>query len=532
MDINQTPRIQVIDSIESQQKISLSSIEKTLTTTQETLIHGDKFTGKPGTQIFTDESYVVKLHSELEFKAMDAVRWIEKKLENERQYHIYVPSKTWFVLEFEDRSVIANITPVLLPLHQAEKKFSSDAFLEKLQKMFDTYLRIAAEFHKLLDGGLSNFALDEQDQLYYLDDDIYEWDKFTAFCTQTGVLIRQLDGINSDQWKALGHFCHDCILEHFKDRHQLTIAYEQFREVFMSNDEQKASLQAFVEGFYYSGNKDRSIKVLSRVVKTDSLTEPEARAPEVVPVQHDAQRFAVMADIHANLPALEAVLAELEKQQINSGIILGDVVGYGPHPDECIELLKQKNFTVVKGNHDHAVANGIFTGGFSATGRYVAEWSTARISEENKQWLDQLPPYLRHDNWLAVHGSPMDKTFFNGYVYQMTFADNLDNLQQRNIDICFHGHSHVQGIFYRRKKQDDFSKEQTQLLKEYDCCLVCPGSVGQPRSNIAGAEYAIYDPQSSEISLYRIDYDMQKTMADMAANNFPSQLIERLPQGK
>lgn len=515
MEINQSQQIQIIGSIENNQQISLSSIEKTLSASQAILSHGDKFTGKPGTQIYTDENYVVKLHAELDFKGQDAERWIHKKLNDERQYELYVPSKTWFLLHIDGKHVIANITPLLRPLHQLA---CDENFLSVLQDMLDNYFRIAANFDKLLDGGLSNFALDANDRLYYLDDDIYRWDKFTAFCSQTGVLIRQLDKLSLQQWHQLGEFCHQKIIEYFHDKHQITIAYEQFKDIFMANDEQKKSLTSFLEGFYQAGNKSRSVaKAVKEKISADSS---------------GASRIVIMADIHANLPALQAVINELEKQNVDSGIILGDVIGYGPHPEECINLLKQKHFTVVKGNHDHAIATGVFAGGFSATGRFVAEWSSGVISEENKQWLDHLPPYLRHNNWLAVHGSPMDKTFFNGYVYKMTAADNLDNLQQREIDICFHGHSHVQGVFYRAKKQDGFSNDREQQLTAYDQCLVCPGSVGQPRSNIAGAEFAIYDTKTSAISFFRIDYDLEKTMADMSNYNFPSQLIERLPLGK
>lgn len=515
MEIKNTLNIRIIDSIVTDQQIGLPFIEKALSSAPTILSHGDKFTGKPGTQIYTSDQCVVKLHTELDFKETDAERWIHKKLADERSYDLYVPSKTWFLVSIDDKSVIANITPVLHPLHQLE---FNEAFVQLLEKKFDYYLNFAAKFDKLLDGGLSNFAQDNNGRLFYLDDDIYKWDKFTAFSSQMGVLIRQLDQMTLEQWRQLGEFCHQKIIDYFKDKHQLTVAYEQLKDVFMANDEQKQALASFIEGFYQTVNKNRSVK---KQVKETIKTE-----------NNEHSRIVIMADIHANYPALEAVIAELDKMNVDSGIILGDVIGYGPHPEECINLLKEKHFTVVKGNHDHAVATGVFAGGFSATGRYVIEWSAGVVSDDNKTWLDNLPPYLRHDNWLAVHGSPMDKTFFNGYVYKMTSADNLDNLQQREIPICFHGHSHVQGVFYRQKKIDDFSNDMSQHLSQYDYALVCPGSVGQPRGNVAGAEFAVYDTQTSDIEFYRIDYDLEKTMSDMTAYSFPSQLIERLPLGK
>jgi len=518
MEKNNSSPIRIIESIDKNRQISEASILTTLQATQETLTHGDTFTGKPGTQIFSSDNYIVKLHNELTFNERDSERWILKKLDTERELDIYLPDKTWFLYDSNNTPVIANITPLLQPLHQVIHNEADQEVFNHLHQMLNIFFRIAAKHDKLLDGGLSNYGLNSSGELFYLDDDIYKWDKFTAFCNQIGVLIRQLPSIDEKNWKKLGEFCHQTIISYFKDRHQLTIAFEQLRGLFMASEQQKSSLSSFIDGFYQLANKSRSIKKSNNDNYCDT--------------NESNKNIAILADIHANLPALNAVLEDLKRQNIHTGIILGDIVGYGPHPDECIDVIRDTEFTVVKGNHDHAVASGIFAGGFSATGRFVAQWSNEKISNENKHWLDQLQPYIRHDNWLAVHGSPLDKTFFNGYVYKMTFADNLDNLAEREIPICFHGHSHVQGIYYRKGKLDDFSNEANQNLSDYNQSLVCPGSIGQPRTNIPGAEYAVYNTETQDITFHRLDYDMQTTMDDMSAYNFPAQLIERLPLGK
>ena len=130
-----------------------------------------------------------------------------------------------------------------------------------------------------------------------------------------------------------------------------------------------------------------------------------------------------------------------------------------------------------------------------------------------------------------VHGSPVDKTFFNGYVYKMTYGDNLDNLQQRQLTMCMHGHSHVQGIYYRKGKLDDFICEDKVDIEKFDHSLVCPGSVGQPRSNRPGAEFAILTRSLNQVEFFRLDYDLEKTVDDMRSYRFPSQLYERLLVG-
>lgn len=239
-----------------------------------------------------------------------------------------------------------------------------------------------------------------------------------------------------------------------------------------------------------------------------------------------------MADIHANLPALQAVLREMEQLGVRQALVLGDIVGYGPHPRECIATIRDRGFPVIKGNHDHAVAEGQFAKGFSAHARRVAEWTRERLDAEDLRWLAELPPYLQHHNWLAVHGAPQDRQFFSAYVYHMTYESDLDDLADRQIPICFHGHSHVAGVYFRKRGLDGLSKDRRQSLQEYSHCLVCPGSVGQPRDNSgAAACFALYQAHERQLTFYRIAYDVDATANDMLANDFPPILAHRLREG-
>ncbi|MBL1260611.1 MAG: metallophosphoesterase [Thiotrichaceae bacterium] len=240
--------------------------------------------------------------------------------------------------------------------------------------------------------------------------------------------------------------------------------------------------------------------------------------------------MAVITDIHSNESALVAVLAELDNLGVKNGIVLGDIVGYGPHPDACIQLLIESGFSVIKGNHDNAVATGNSSRGLFHLARWLVDWSRERLSQQHKEWLEQLPPYIRQDNWLALHGAPVDKTFFNAYVYKMTYEDNLNNLEKRNIPICFHGHSHLSTVYYREGSGDKLSNESSLTLN-HQASLVCSGSVGKTRSQVPQAEFSVFNRKTLDIKFYKIFYKMAKTLDDMERFNFPEKLIERFLSG-
>ena len=131
-----------------------------------------------------------------------------------------------------------------------------------------------------------------------------------------------------------------------------------------------------------------------------------------------------------------------------------------------------------------------------------------------------------------MHGAPMDPSYFYAYVYEMTYSKNLDVMATRGIDLCFHGHTHVQGVYYRKKGDiDGHNTEQDQLLNSHLQSLICPGAVGQPRNNKVGAQLAIYDQRKNHVRFLTIDYSMEKTLQDMKKNDFPGTLIDRLKGG-
>lgn len=479
------------------------------------LSHGDTFTGRPGTIIHIDDQAVVKIRGELHLDMFSAKRWVTQALGKEKNYQVHHPQKTWFIAEPTTNAtevLIGNICPRMQPLHNVLAAITPETTpicINHLGKLFGYYFCLAKSHQMRLDEGLSNFGVDDSGQLYYLDDDIYVWDKFVSCAHMLGVYFRSQSWITTDVAAQLGALVHALILEHFNDAHYFTVLAELLRDVFMPSAVQREVVDVFIKNLY--------LKQQQPVMSHNNVV--------------NNRYIALMADVHANLPALDTVLAFLRANNIQQGIIAGDIVGYGTYPSECIKRLQENNFLVLKGNHDHGLATGNFKKGFSGTAAKVLEWSQQYIDESQRQWLEDLPPLEHNEHWLAVHGSPLDPTFFNAYVYEMTYQDNLDVLQRKEIALCIHGHTHQPGMYARRGMRDEFVCADKLNLTDYQHALVCPGSVGQPRNGKLGAQFAIYDQQEKTITFHNLAYDVQPMVQRMRQQEFPEPLIKLL-EGK
>jgi predicted phosphodiesterase len=502
-------------------------VSRLLSTGKIGLSYGSDFMGRPGTQVYSCERHVVKLRGELSLKEAVARRWCLRALEREHRFAVHHPGKAWFLVgqgggDGGDVG-IGNICPRLAPLHslfrlppasQAER----EGRLGWLSTLLEMELRLNREEATRLDLGLSNFGLDAEGRLYYLDDDFYSADGWVALAQTLGVWLRSHAWIDEAFAGALGAALRRLMLALFADPHCLTVLAEQLRGLFMPNPARYAVLAALVGGLV--GGQPSGVSPAA--VAADRAVRPRQRY------------FALLADVHANLPALEAALAFLDREGIRDGLVLGDFVGYGPHPVECVERLRDggTGLALLRGNHDHAAATGLCEQGFGNSARWCVEWSMARLDEGHKAWLLSLPAFLEGEGWLAVHGAPVDPTFFNAYVYQMTYAQNLDVLQRRGIALCFHGHTHMQGVYARDARGGDaLLREKTVSLAGFRHCLVCPGSVGQPRNRESGAQLAVLDWESRELRFFTLPYDVESTVRDMEQAGFPSGLSKRLLAG-
>jgi len=506
--------ISTIEALNPSSPYTATQIAHLLAAEQIELEHGGMFTGRPGTRIHCSEDQVLKLHEELHFDQLSSQRWIKQTVEKERRYHVYHPDKTWFLYHdvAQDRYLIGNITPKLQPLHNIFRQDDLDLSyaLSCFEGLFRLYFQIAQQHQLRLDEGLSNFAVNLQGQVFYLDDDIYTWDQQVTLSQMMGVYMRSLDWIQGDIAGQLGSIINAVIQNTYGDNQNSTVLSEQLRDLFLPKESQQQALIHLREALAHQKPRVDALNLIK------------------------SERYvAILADIHANLPALDAVLEWLSSNQIKAGLVLGDLVGYGPHPQACVQRLRAYDFVFLKGNHDNALATGNFKKGFSTTSSWALNWSNSRVRDEDKHWLSTLLSVLHHDDWIALHGAPIDPTFFNAYVYKMTFEHNLDHLEQKKIAVCFHGHSHMPGIYGRKLGMpDDYYLDDDVDLNQFQHCLVCPGSIGQPRNQQAQvAQFAIYDQQERKIAFQALPYDTLQTLTDMKAAAFPDSLIRIIEDG-
>lgn len=494
------------------------------------LVHSARFTGRPATQVFASDTYVLKLRTDFVFQYKDADKRALAALAEERSTGAYHPAKTWFVMDDGDTASIGNITPRLHPFHQESPELLArdpDEFLRRIGDLLRLYLQTAASIGERLDEGLSNFGWDTAGHVYYMDDDRYPWDDFTSLANILTVWLRQLGDIDTALAEKLGARLSDAVLNAFGTRLSLLVLLGQLQSTMTVSQREKDCLKALMAPLNQSAYKKAAAQAAE---KATPKTKPAARKPIPEPV--GKRPMAVIADIHANLPALETVLDDIARHEIEDFLILGDIVGYGPHPNECIERLQPLNAIVIQGNHDYAAATGDISRGFSKLASWAIEWTREVINPAHAEWLGSLSPVHRQDGWIAVHGAPMDKHYFYGYVYRMTFEANLEWLQEHKLRFGFHGHSHIQTSYVHRGRTSIEDRSKSLPMARLDQALICPGSVGQPRGGETSAEYAIFDPNAESMSFHSVPYAVDTTVADMARLNFPESLSSRLTRGQ
>ena len=511
--------VEILGSVSGgEERYSPEEIHMLLAQDRTPLRHGEQFTGRPVTKLHVGEHDIVKLRPEAyRNNTASIVAVARQALERERSYRVHHPDKTWFVIHVESDSspVIGNVCPLLTPLHTiltvpSSQQTDVDGAVDLLIRICRLYLQASRANHIRLDEGLSNFGITQDRQLYYLDDDVYPWDECVTFAHMLGVYFRALSWMTPRAAGRFGAELRRLILDVYPNGQYIYVLSGQLVDVFIPAEDRVQAFNAFKEAFDRRKSERRSVG------------------------DGEAKTFAVLADIHANLPALESVLSFLDREHITQGIVLGDVVGYGPHPAECIERLQATGFSTLKGNHDNLAAEGVVPDGTGVTShaKWALEWTLQHLSPTHKRWLAGLPPMLEGDGWFAVHGAPVDPTFMHAYVYHMTYEANLDLLERRKLSLCFHGHTHLALVYARKRGAPDkcYSDDEYKL-SDYHHALVCPGSVGQTREGKAAARFATYEPATQTLRMHSVSYDVERTVADMTSYGFPTTLVERLRRG-
>ncbi|MBI4230534.1 MAG: metallophosphoesterase family protein [Planctomycetes bacterium] len=244
-----------------------------------------------------------------------------------------------------------------------------------------------------------------------------------------------------------------------------------------------------------------------------------------------SERFAILADVHANTSALREVFAYLDKEQVDTIYCLGDLVGYNADPSTCLKMLRGRNLVTIGGNHDRYVATGQVGEIRPATVQAV-EFTRRTLSGEEIAFLSSLQDQkVVRDAFLLVHGSPRDR---DEYILTAAGANaNLAVLQEKflGIDICFFGHCHIPMIVGNGKVETQFSATRTVALERYRTYLINPGSVGQPRDRCRDTSFGIFDPGAWAMTVVRLPYPVEETQAQIAAAGLDLQLAKRLELG-
>ena len=245
-------------------------------------------------------------------------------------------------------------------------------------------------------------------------------------------------------------------------------------------------------------------------------------------------RYLILSDIHANLTALDTVLS-VARGRWEKAVCLGDLVGYGPDPNEVIDRVRALPAVTIRGNHDKAIAGIEDADEFNPIARNAVLWTRSQLRPENREYLVNLPMGpLTVDGFSIVHGAVHDE---DEYVLSPALA--LDGLRDAPSPVTFFGHTHLQGGFSLRGedvtllhfKPTGGNKFSTLTVEQGTTYLLNPGSIGQPRDGDPRAGFAIADLDRQTIEFWRIPYNIEDVQGRMRRAELPEALILRLSFG-
>lgn len=234
--------------------------------------------------------------------------------------------------------------------------------------------------------------------------------------------------------------------------------------------------------------------------------------------------IAIISDIHGNLEALTKALQLIDEIGVDEIICLGDVVGYGPDPDDCVNIIRERSKVVLMGNHDYAVLDTDSTENFNPVAKQAVFWTQSHLSKDNLEYLRQLPYTYTYDDILFVHSTPHEPEKWD---YIFNWDDALEQFEFLKEKICFVGHTHIPQIFY-----PDPSMPLTMNLSKEHKHIINVGSVGQPRDGDYQLSFGIFDTDQWKYEHVRSDYDVQQTSQKIRDRGLPVFLADRLLRGR
>jgi diadenosine tetraphosphatase ApaH/serine/threonine PP2A family protein phosphatase len=239
-------------------------------------------------------------------------------------------------------------------------------------------------------------------------------------------------------------------------------------------------------------------------------------------------RIAILSDLHANLEATEAVLADARDRNCTDYVCLGDVVGYNANPHECVEIVQKLEGPVVKGNHDEQASLEESSRDFNPLAEMAINWTREKLSDADKQWLRELPFTRQVQDFTIVHAT-LDTPERWDYVFNT--LDAVPSFTRQHTTLCFFGHTHVAGAFVRHDgvKRVKVDKLTIEPAKKY---FINTGSVGQPRDGDWRAAYCIYHVDKNVVEQRRVKYDLATAQEKIIKAGLPRLLAERLKLGR
>ena len=242
-----------------------------------------------------------------------------------------------------------------------------------------------------------------------------------------------------------------------------------------------------------------------------------------------AMRYGIFSDIHGNLLALEAVTSAFEEEKIDKLLCVGDFVGYGANPHECIKKIQDMGAIGIAGNHDWAVVGKTDLQYFNPMAREAILWTKNHLLPEDIDFLNRLELVLTCEDFMMVHGTLFEPHYFH-YLFEENQARTAFSMMTK--DILFVGHTHMAGIFIQGQRGVHYVTSESVTMKN-DCkYIVNVGSVGQPRDGNPSASYCVFDVTTKTIVLKRIPYDIEEAQKRILQAGLPPFLALRLALGQ
>lgn len=231
-------------------------------------------------------------------------------------------------------------------------------------------------------------------------------------------------------------------------------------------------------------------------------------------------RTALISDIHSNLEALSRVLDRIDQLGVDRIVCLGDLVGYGPFPNECVELVRKRCGAVIKGNHDAGTIEDLPLTHFNNDGRSAIRWTQERISPENADFLRNLPLLQVLDGMTLTHATPVDPASWD-YIFSP--SDIRKCFKHFTTPLCCIGHTHIPLVAGEDGK--------VHAIQSGRRALINPGSVGQPRDGNPRASFGLFDDATQQFEIIRVTYEIDVTADAIRKAGLPEALAKRLSLG-